>query len=342
MTRETKISLLVGLAFIIVIGILLPDHFRSTQGACRRRRCRMRGSRFARRWMRRERASRRSGLCSRSDVTPTQSVPTHDELTRPAPPVIPSSNYSDNPQSYSNNSQNDSPRINAPAAPPEDHGADLPGPNPLDEVWLSEWRTAEPANMDGPTAMAIWIRPIVPSPPPLLRVRANIKPRRVIRFRAWRPSSRSNPGESAGDHRCQSFAAGRSGRVIVGQKLCDSRCAADGHGSHIAACRRTARIDRACRQCGGIFLHRQGRRQPLADRQRSTGRSLGRGCDQGIERERSSRAKARCVIPGMKLRLPSQAGRRLSQLDRHAEAPSMPAVRIGDGGGDAGTPRAAI
>ena len=30
MTRETKIGLLVGLAFIIVIGILLSDHFRST------------------------------------------------------------------------------------------------------------------------------------------------------------------------------------------------------------------------------------------------------------------------------------------------------------------------
>src|SRR5207237_10110271 len=28
MTRETKIGLLVGLAFIIVIGILLSDHFR--------------------------------------------------------------------------------------------------------------------------------------------------------------------------------------------------------------------------------------------------------------------------------------------------------------------------
>src|SRR5688500_10287746 len=30
MTRETKIGLLVGLAFIIVIGILLSDHFTST------------------------------------------------------------------------------------------------------------------------------------------------------------------------------------------------------------------------------------------------------------------------------------------------------------------------
>ena len=30
MTRETKIGLLVGLCFIIVIGILLSDHFRST------------------------------------------------------------------------------------------------------------------------------------------------------------------------------------------------------------------------------------------------------------------------------------------------------------------------
>ena len=29
MTRETKISLLVGLAFIIVMGILLTDHVRS-------------------------------------------------------------------------------------------------------------------------------------------------------------------------------------------------------------------------------------------------------------------------------------------------------------------------
>ena len=30
MTRETKIGLLVGLAFIIVIGILLSDHMSST------------------------------------------------------------------------------------------------------------------------------------------------------------------------------------------------------------------------------------------------------------------------------------------------------------------------
>ena len=30
MTRETKIGLLVGLAFIIVIGILLSDHFTTT------------------------------------------------------------------------------------------------------------------------------------------------------------------------------------------------------------------------------------------------------------------------------------------------------------------------
>ena len=30
MTRETKIGLLVGLAFIIVIGILLSDHIGST------------------------------------------------------------------------------------------------------------------------------------------------------------------------------------------------------------------------------------------------------------------------------------------------------------------------
>jgi nucleoid-associated protein YgaU len=80
MTRETKIGLLVGLAFIIVIGILLSDHMTSTtepalaslQGAG---------------------GNLRSGLgqpasentspvvvIPPSNVTPTQTVPTRDEL----------------------------------------------------------------------------------------------------------------------------------------------------------------------------------------------------------------------------------------------------------------------
>jgi nucleoid-associated protein YgaU len=63
--------------------------------------------------------------------------------------VIPSSNYSNNPQSYSNNSQNDSPRINAPAAPPEDHGADLPGPKPLVDLAQRNGEPLIPANVDG-------------------------------------------------------------------------------------------------------------------------------------------------------------------------------------------------
>jgi hypothetical protein len=43
MTRETKIGLLVGLAFIIVIGILLSDHMTSSTEPPRRR-CRSPGN----------------------------------------------------------------------------------------------------------------------------------------------------------------------------------------------------------------------------------------------------------------------------------------------------------
>src|SRR3984957_16438825 len=87
MTRETKIGLLVGLAFIIVIGILLSEHFQlePPQAAI---------SGVA--------SSVREGVNAPGtsnppivvyappDAPPRQPVPTHEELTPPIRPVVPS------------------------------------------------------------------------------------------------------------------------------------------------------------------------------------------------------------------------------------------------------------
>jgi nucleoid-associated protein YgaU len=137
MTRETKISLLVGLAFIIVMGILLTDHMRSAgeppQAA-------LQDAGVA---VRQALNSPGTGeppirMVQPADVAPTQSVPTHDELTRPAPPVIPTSNY-----------QDDVSRTQTTATPPEDHGADLPGPKPLVDLAQRNGEPLVSANMDG-------------------------------------------------------------------------------------------------------------------------------------------------------------------------------------------------
>jgi nucleoid-associated protein YgaU len=72
------------------------------------------------------------------DVSPAQSVPTHDELMRPVTPVVPSSTY-----------QSDSSRVNPPAAPLEDHGADTPGQKPLVELAQRNGEPLVPANVDG-------------------------------------------------------------------------------------------------------------------------------------------------------------------------------------------------
>ncbi len=141
MTRETKISLLVGLAFIIVMGILLTDHMRSAgeppQAA-------LQDAGVA---VRQALNSPGTGeppirMVQPTDVAPTQSVPTHDELTRPAPPVIPSSNYQ-------GNYQGDVSRTQTTATPPEDHGADLPGPKPLVDRAQRNGEPLVSANMDG-------------------------------------------------------------------------------------------------------------------------------------------------------------------------------------------------
>src|SRR5689334_15466743 len=87
MTRETKIGLLVGLAFIIVIGILLSDHLTSTNEP--------QPAQLARAG-----DSVRSGVTvpgtpaptapvttAQQPVQPQQTVPTKEELTPKQPPV---------------------------------------------------------------------------------------------------------------------------------------------------------------------------------------------------------------------------------------------------------------
>jgi nucleoid-associated protein YgaU len=142
MTRETKISLLVGLAFIIVIGILLSDHFRSTQelpqavladvGATARRATNAPGT-----------ANPPINFVAPSETSPNESVPTHEELTRPPSPVIPSPNTSNQPG-------NDNPRIDNSTPPTEDHGADAPSPDrALANIAARNGEALVPANIDG-------------------------------------------------------------------------------------------------------------------------------------------------------------------------------------------------
>jgi nucleoid-associated protein YgaU len=87
MTRETKISLLVGLAFVIVIGILLSDRFRaepaqaplSSAASMVRAAMDSPGT-----------ANPPITVVTPKDAPPTQQVPTRDELNPVTSPVIPS------------------------------------------------------------------------------------------------------------------------------------------------------------------------------------------------------------------------------------------------------------
>ncbi len=90
MTRETKIGLLVGLAFIIVIGILLSDHLTQTNEPQQAQLAQVAGN-------------VRTGVAvpgasatnpppaavapQTSSVAPQTVIPTKDELTPPKPPV---------------------------------------------------------------------------------------------------------------------------------------------------------------------------------------------------------------------------------------------------------------
>ncbi len=89
MTRETKIGLLVGLAFIIVIGILLSDHVKSTTEPIPA--ALPQAADFVREGVRAPGAADESSTYTttvvnpRQPVTPRQPVPTQVELTAPRP-----------------------------------------------------------------------------------------------------------------------------------------------------------------------------------------------------------------------------------------------------------------
>jgi LysM repeat protein len=142
MTRETKISLLVGLAFIIVIGILLSDHFRSTQELPRAVLADV-GSAVRRATDGPESANPGISFVSPSEVSPKQAVPTHDELITPPSPVVPSSKYGNRPADNQSAGGNQNPAVSQ-----EDRGTDSQQ-TPLNEVARRNGESLEPANVDG-------------------------------------------------------------------------------------------------------------------------------------------------------------------------------------------------
>jgi nucleoid-associated protein YgaU len=158
MTRETKIGLLVGLAFIIVIGILLSDHFRSTMepqqatlmdaGASVRQGANSPGT-----------ADPKITIATPDDAPPKAPVATHDELMPHHSPVVPAPSRTteqdnsqqqadagqSNPggQSGSEPMRNNSDRRNDTVA-----GADGPGDS-LTDAARAHGESLEPANLDG-------------------------------------------------------------------------------------------------------------------------------------------------------------------------------------------------
>ena len=152
MTKETKLSLLVGLAFIITIGILLSDHFRSMNetpqadlaeaGPTARQAVEAPGT-----------GNPPISIVAPTDTPPSQPVPTHEEMSRPVSPVVPANNY---PLAQSNDTRalidNTNPQAEAPAQtqPPEDHGADLPTQErTLANLAERNGEPVVPANVDG-------------------------------------------------------------------------------------------------------------------------------------------------------------------------------------------------
>jgi nucleoid-associated protein YgaU len=128
MTRETKIGLLVGLAFIIVIGILLSDHFRPTIEPASL----VNAASDVREAMNAPMASNPPiTIYTPPDSTPRQAVPTQQELN---PPVVPANPVAVSPVDPSREEANRptyvtdpaTPQVN-PAPPQSIAGADGPG-----------------------------------------------------------------------------------------------------------------------------------------------------------------------------------------------------------------------
>ena len=91
MTRETKIGLLVGLAFIIVIGILLSDHLTSATEPQQAQLVQVAGNVRTGVTVPGESAANPPITTvappQQAPVTPQQQVPLKQELTPPKPPV---------------------------------------------------------------------------------------------------------------------------------------------------------------------------------------------------------------------------------------------------------------
>jgi nucleoid-associated protein YgaU len=130
MTRETKIGLLVGLAFIIVIGILLSDQLmRSTEPpsaplanvADTLRKATVTPASHNKRIA--------PPAVSSTDVAPDNAVPTKDEITRRPPPVtfVEIRPAASNPAGQTNEPRGDEMVI---VNPPKGHGA-TPNPQPI-------------------------------------------------------------------------------------------------------------------------------------------------------------------------------------------------------------------
>jgi nucleoid-associated protein YgaU len=120
MTRETKIGLLVGLAFIIVIGILLSDHLTSTNEPQQAALAQVAGN------VRTGVTVPGSGQAppittippTASSVAPQQTVLTKEELTPPKPPVEIVQIGGAQPQQSSQHAGGSSIALKAPTEPP--------------------------------------------------------------------------------------------------------------------------------------------------------------------------------------------------------------------------------
>lgn len=158
MTRETKISLLVGLAFIIVIGILLSDHFHATQELPQA--VLAQGADIMRQAIKEPGTGNPPiNFVAPSETSPSQPVPTHDEMTQPASPVIVNPNYG--------NSQGSA---NPPAAenPVQNRGAGNAAPDrALADAAQRHGESVVPANIDG-SSEPTQAEPAAPAPLPVV------------------------------------------------------------------------------------------------------------------------------------------------------------------------------
>jgi nucleoid-associated protein YgaU len=154
MTRETKISLLVGLAFVIVIGILLSDRFRAEPpqaplvGAASMVRAAMDSPGMA---------NPPITVVAPKDAPPSQLVPTRDELNPAPSPVIPAAvapaqaTGTDVTPAYPSESQPSQNQV-AGADSPVVQPRQIPWNDPLSDAARQHGEELIPSNPDGTPA----------------------------------------------------------------------------------------------------------------------------------------------------------------------------------------------